>query len=66
MDSNDREIRQALDALNGYLRNAGRRDQRAEEASKQLVAATRDGFAQITRAINDGFRMLADVIGSGR
>lgn len=60
------KLNQAVhDALN-WLGDADKRERSADERSKRIADAHAKGWEQVARAINDGFKMVADAIRDNR
>lgn len=59
-----RHITQIIEEAHDYFADADRRERNADERAKKIADAHREGWRDVARAINDGFRLIADAIKS--
>lgn len=60
------KLNQAVhDALN-WFSDADKRERAADERTKRIADAHARGWEQVARAVNDGFKMVADAIRDNR
>jgi hypothetical protein len=62
MDSTDR----AMGDITSWLRDADKRFRAEEARHKELLEVHRRGYDAMTRAIQEGFKVLNDLIADGR
>ncbi len=55
-------LRQVVDDAVSWFSEADKRERSADERAKRIADAHREGWDKVARAVNDGFRAVADAI----
>lgn len=55
-------LRQIADDINGWFREADKRERDTEQNTRRLAEVHAKGWEQVAKAINDGFRLVAEAV----